>query len=256
MSSLPIPDVVLYVSLSELKNTFQFCTDSAKNVDLSDNFMRYYVFPDNWIQLTDQSMNILNSQVVTNAVATATSTNQLYAPNKMLIKYDFMRYISKSLFSTPYGAGLFKNETELIEDLNRIGGISSGILRDISNSLWKCGANSNGDISYLQDVSGVYYSNNSNTSIDNICRVLVKTIYENDPSRFISTANEVTAENQQYYRQSIPFIDGDVINFTIILHPEINQHNLTGVQPIAVKSYNVSLIVSENPYPLNPVPTN
>jgi hypothetical protein len=61
-------DVVLYVSLAEMRSTFQMCTDTSKVIGLSDNSMRYYVFPDKWIQLNDTSMNILNSSVVTNAV--------------------------------------------------------------------------------------------------------------------------------------------------------------------------------------------
>jgi hypothetical protein len=54
-------DVVLYVSLAEMRSTFQMCTDTSKVIGLSDNSMRYYVFPDKWIQLNDTSMNILNS---------------------------------------------------------------------------------------------------------------------------------------------------------------------------------------------------
>jgi hypothetical protein len=70
-------------------------------------------------------MNILNSSVVTNAVATTTSSSQPYEQNKLLVKHDFMRYISNSLFSTPYGSDLFKNESELITNLNGCGGIST-----------------------------------------------------------------------------------------------------------------------------------
>jgi hypothetical protein len=99
-------DVVLYVSLAEMRSTFQMCTDTSKVIGLSDNSMRY-VFPDKWIQLNDTSMNILNSSVVTNAVTT-TSSSQPYEQNKLLVKHDFMRYISNSLFSTPYGSDLFK----------------------------------------------------------------------------------------------------------------------------------------------------
>lgn len=249
-------DVVLYVSLVDLKETFQFCTDSSKTIDIYDNFMRYYVFPNNWKQLNDESMNILNARVITNAVTTTSSTNEEYEPNNLLVKHDFMRYISKSLFSTPYGADLFKNESELIIDLNNKGGISSGVLRDISNAIWKCSATQIGTIAKEQDVSGLYYSNNSNTTSDNLCRVLINTLYENDPSRFTAVANEVTFENQSYYRQSVPFFDGDVINFTITINPPPNQHNLTNVAPFSAKIYNVSLNITENEnlYSLNPIP--
>jgi hypothetical protein len=49
-----------------------------------------------------------------------------------------MRHISESLFSTPHGSDLFNNEVKLIKDLNRAGGVSSGVLRDVSNSLAVC----------------------------------------------------------------------------------------------------------------------
>lgn len=248
-------DVVLYVGLAELKSTFQFCTGSNKVIDLSDNVMRYYVFPDEWTQLNDVSMNILNSKVVANAIATTTSMNQPYEPNKLLVKHDFIRYISNSLFSTPYGADLFKNESDLIADLNDHGGMSSGVLRDISSTLWKCGSNIMGTVSTSQDVSGLYYSNNSMSGPDNICRVLIKTIYENQPSRFTSEANGMTAENQPYYHQSVPFLEGDVIQFAVMIHAQRDQNNLTGVPAIAGRTYNVSLTITENPYLLNPTPT-
>jgi hypothetical protein len=45
-------DVVLYVSLAEMRSTFQMCTDTSKVIGLSDNSMRYYVF-NKWIQLND-----------------------------------------------------------------------------------------------------------------------------------------------------------------------------------------------------------
>jgi hypothetical protein len=38
-------EVVMYVSLTELKNTFQFCTKATGFVSLDDTYMKYYVFP-------------------------------------------------------------------------------------------------------------------------------------------------------------------------------------------------------------------
>jgi hypothetical protein len=72
-----------------------------------------------------------------------------------------MRYISNSLFSTPYGSDLFKNESELITNLNGCGGISTGVLRDISNALWKCGATAMGKYQH------------SKTQVDYIIQIIV-----------------------------------------------------------------------------------
>jgi hypothetical protein len=53
----------------------------------------------------------------------------------MLVKHDFIRYISNNLFNTPYGTDLFSNETELITDLNNLGDITTGVLFQINAKL-------------------------------------------------------------------------------------------------------------------------
>lgn len=250
-------NVTLYVKLTEIQNTFQFCTPQNKSISFtSATDMKYYVFPNNWIQLNDLSMNILNGSVTTNAVTTTTSTNIALASNKILIKHDFLRYVSKSLFNTPYGIDMVKNKQDLLLNLNNKGGIVSGVLRDISSAIWRCTSipEAVGTVATSVDASGTYYATNSNTTTQNICRILVQTLYESDSARFTNEANGITNDNQNYYRQIIPFLSGDIINFNVIVNPEPNQNNLTHVAPIASKTYNVSLNIVEDPYILNPVP--
>jgi hypothetical protein len=50
-------------------------------------------------------------------------------------------------------------------------------------------SNRNGEVSTFQDASGLYYSDNSNTSSDNICRVIVNAINSEEPARFVSAEN-------------------------------------------------------------------
>jgi hypothetical protein len=52
----------------------------------------------------------------------------------MLVKHDFIRYISNNLFNT-HGTDLFSNETELITDLNNLGDITTGVLFQINAKL-------------------------------------------------------------------------------------------------------------------------
>lgn len=249
-------DVTMYVKLSEIQQTFQFCTPQSKAIGFTAaTAMKYYVFPGNWIQLNDISMNILNSSVTTNAVTTTTSTNIPYSSNNLLIKHDFLRYVSKSLFNIPYGCGMIKNKQTLILNLNTKGGIESGVLRDISTSLWRCTATQVGTIATAVDASGSYYASNSNTTSQNICRYLVETLYANAPARFIDEANGVNESNKDYYSQVIPFLSGDIINFTVVVNPLSTQNQLTGVASIASKTYNVSLNIVADPYSLNPIPT-
>jgi hypothetical protein len=116
-------------------------------------------------------------------------------------------------------------------------------------------SNRNGEVSTFQDASGLYYSDNSNTSSDNICRVIVNAINSEEPARFVSAENRVTQSNQDCYRQAVPFVEGDVIQFSVMIHAQQDQHNLTGVPEIVGRTYNVSLNINTNPYSLNQVPT-
>jgi hypothetical protein len=87
----------------------------------------------------------------------------------MLVKHDFIRYISNNLFNTPYGTDLFSNETELITDLNNLGDITTGVLFQINAKLanatclaemWLSIPTQSGDVMYATDVqsSHQYFS--------------------------------------------------------------------------------------------------
>jgi molybdopterin/thiamine biosynthesis adenylyltransferase len=43
---------------------------------------------------------------------------------------------------------------------------------------------------------------------------------------------QVTQSNQDCYRQAVPFVEGDVIQFSVMIHAQQDQHNLTGVPEI------------------------
>jgi hypothetical protein len=88
-----------------------------------------------------------------------------------------------------------------------------------------------------------------------ICRVIVNAINSEEPARFVSAENGVTQSNQDCYRQAVPFVEGDVIQFSVMIHAQQDQHNLTGVPEIVGRTYNVSLNINTNPYSLNQVPT-
>jgi hypothetical protein len=90
-------------------------------------------------------------------------------------------------------------------------------------------------VSTFQDASGLYYSDNSNTSSDNICRVIVNAINSEEPARFVS-AEKVTQSNQDCYRQAVPFVEGDVIQLgydTRATRPaQFNRRSRLWVEPI------------------------
>jgi hypothetical protein len=89
--------------------TFKFSTESTNFDDVSVNDVRYYVYQDQWTGFTDASLNVVNAQVLTGAVVT-TSKSVAYLPKEMLVKHDFIRYISNNLFNTPYGTDVLQRD--------------------------------------------------------------------------------------------------------------------------------------------------
>jgi hypothetical protein len=122
---------------------------------------------------------------------------------------------------------MFNNEVKLIKDLNRAGGVSSRVLQTCRIRLWRCAATRPGTIATGQDASGSYYATNSNTTSQNICRVILVALYTGD-HRFAKSLNGVNGRNKDFHRQGIPFVEGDVINFIVVVRPPETQHQLTG----------------------------
>jgi hypothetical protein len=52
--------------------------------------------------------------------------------------------------------------------------------------------------------------------------------YTGDPDRFAKSLNGVNGRNKDFHRQGIPFVEGDVINFIVVVRPPETQHQLTG----------------------------
>jgi hypothetical protein len=46
--------------------------------------------------------------------------------------------------------------------------------------------------------------------------------------RFAKSLNGVNGRNKDFHRQGIPFVEGDVINFIVVVRPPETQHQLTG----------------------------
>jgi hypothetical protein len=241
-------DATLYISTTQMKNTFKFSTESTNFDDVSVNDVRYYVYQDQWTGFTDASLNVVNAQVLTGAVVTTNSKSVAYLPKEMLVKHDFIRYISNNLFNTPYGTDLFSNETELITDLNNLGDITTGVLFQINAKLANCDV-SGGDVAIYTDTSGdVMYATDVQSEPTNISRELLRQMYAASSSRFSGLSTNTI--------NSIPFIDGDIITFKLTVDAELTQHTLTGVEPILPRTYTISLTLTDDLITnSNPVPT-
>ena len=93
----------------------------------------------------------------------------------------------------------------------------------------------------LDPVTGLKATTNDNTSNDNICRILLNTLMENVPSRFSDISGVMDASGVF----SLPINAGDTINFFMTIHPEANQHLLTGVPPISARKYQIKIVIDD-----------
>jgi len=162
-----------YVSVSTMRNTFYFQSDSHDITDLSGDDLKYYVnWPSNVI------LNPCHAYVSSSAIATTDSSGSIPS-NRQLVKHDFIRHIAKDLFGSHLGVDLFSNEQALKDDLASKGHSQAwlSILTDISDV-----SISNTSLSG-PDASGEYYVTNALDTNDNLCRELLGQVLSSAPYR-------------------------------------------------------------------------
>lgn len=228
----PVPEVefdaaaVLHVDVDAMKNVFKFQTDSADVLDTDASDLKYYVHMDSW-----PTLNPANAKMDSAAIATAG-----IADNKLMVAHDFTRYLADALFGTHQGVDLFNNEVALLQNLRLVCG-SGAVGRtwaDIVSKLTAVSTTSD-SASMVTDAAGNYTTNAFN-SADNLCRVLHRQIASVAAERFTPLANSAEP-------QSLPFAVDDAISFSVTINPAANQHELTGVAPIAARTYKIKLVM-------------
>ena len=221
---------VFYVKQSDMMNVFKFQSDSNDMNDVASSDVKYYVFDRNWpAQLKINPLHaMMNKTESVNMLGNAES----FAVNKMLVKHDFIRYLSLRLFNTIHGVDLFSNESDLLENAvyggETIRNSIHGLLGNVSTT------SSNESMSY--DVSGNKYLTNDVSGNTNLTRELLRQIVAGAPERFGSITDANTP-------QSLPFQPDDTINFKVTLQAAPAQNLLTGVTEIPTRSYLVKLVV-------------
>jgi len=245
---------VLEIDVDTMKSVFQFESDSYEFSDLSNADINYYVFSSHWPSGFDSSysysasnFNPANAMLdYTSAVGGINSTGAIAATqvsgdpipsNKMMVAHDFVRYLAEKLFSTHMGVDLFNNQVTLLQHLRVLcaGGTAdaSGTWQDVVTKVREVSVT--GTHPTLQtDASGNKYMSNSDTTIDNLSRVLATQMMEYDPDRFHTI--EATG-----LPQPLPFKAGDSISFKLTIHPAPGQNNLTGVAAFGGRSYLITL---------------
>jgi len=228
--------VIYEVSLESMKNTFSFFTDGS-DVD-GDKFIEshinestdldviydicYELFPT--INFAHASTKIPSNYESSSFLLNLKDTpkGEHYILKRSLLKHEYIRYLSFTLFNTIHGVDLFKNEQELKNNLVVLG---NNVLNNIKTDL------SNANL----------MNNRDNTEINNIGREILLQMMKNDKSRF----KELNLRENLSRR--FPFKENDTFIFNVSINASNKQNELTGVNKIPIRTYRIILVLKENP---------
>lgn len=270
---------VYYINVDTLKSVFRFSSNSWDVNDVSAEDVHYFAFMDNWpsnlqINPVHAMMDKSDSE---NPILTGLSAE------KMLVKHDFIRYLSEKLFNTPHGVDLFNNESALLNNLTTLG--TDSFTQDVSGMMWAKQAWSSANSVIEGSYNGATYDSidadatfwfvdasvnrvgttDAWTSNQNLTRELFRQILNGNPARFndisfddIDVTDHITNATETVYNTApLPFENGDTISYKFKIDPAADQNNLTGVSSFGGRTYQVKLLVtSSDASSLNTTPTD
>lgn len=224
---------IYYVPLTQMKSVFQFQTDASDVAQFSagivqpdaSSSIQYYTFDKLFVQANpaDASMNNTGS---VGAILSASAAGVNYTTNEMTVADDYVRYLAKQLFNTAYAVDILDNAAAVGNSVVVQGKTSAW--SDISGILQKCGtsyANSSPNaITAGIDASLNYFTTESNKTNANICRELFMQLANKAPTRFVATTSPTAGRILQVdTMQSLPFIAGDTISYTLQINSATGQ---------------------------------
>ena len=214
---------VFNVKTSDMMDVFKFEADSFDVNDTDASDIKYYVYMNAWPPTL--KLNPVHAHTLTATPMLETAGEVVAERN--LVKHDFVRYLAKSLFNTPHGVDLFSNEDALLTDLVQKG---AGARLAIDASL-----NAVNQATAANGTAPHKYSTNALPGPSNFSRVLLRQVAQAAASRFHGT------EGASGIR-SIPFVNGDSINFKVAIAPAALQHDLTSqAGPFHTRVYKIQL---------------
>jgi hypothetical protein len=230
-----IPDTtdataVFYVRLSDMLNVFKYQTDAAdvNNIDASD--IKYYVFHRKW----PTELKINPSHAMMDQAGSLGKLGENFTSDRSLVKHDFIRYLALRLFNTVHGVDLFRNESDLRENMTYFG---ENVRYNIDSILSGISTTST-NVSMSYDASANKYLTNDSSGNTNLCRDLMRQVAAYAPSRFYNNGGN-TAD-----LRNVPFVENDTITFKVIVESAADQNVLTGVSSIPSRSYTIKLILN------------
>jgi hypothetical protein len=226
---------IVYASLDDVKNVFKFQTDSDFNIDALPSDIRYQVNHASWPSLNPANA-MLDDPLSSGPIITGDSKGAFNA-NDMMVAHDFVRYLAEQLFNSAYGADLFDNQKELLNDIRKICGSAEAgqTWFDIVAKLKAVSADST-ESGLETDPSGNKYLTDSTTGEENVCRTLFQQLTGSAIDRF---SNIQSGDGYQ----SLPLEVDDSISFKLTVAPAPGQHNLTGVSEIGPRSYEIKIVL-------------
>jgi uncharacterized protein YjdB len=237
---LPASDAtsVFYVKLSDMKEVFKFQTDSFDVNDASLSDVRYYVYKNKWPSTI--KLNPAHSMVDVGDSTGMMGSSGMFAQNKALLKHDYVRYLAYKLFRTIHGVDLFKNESDLLENLTYWG---ETIRNEIEHKLDLISTTSSDETMPI-DGSGNRFLTNEVTTNTNIARELMMQIVGNSRARLFDISGTTDI-------QTIPLFENDSFNILITVFAAENQNILTGSDSISSRTYNMKVVLKNDITGLN-----
>ena len=222
---------VFNVKTSDMKAVFKYESDSFDVNDTDASDIKYYVYKHVW-DAAKLKVNPVHAHTLTTEPILPTAGD--IVAEKNLVKHDFVRYLAKSLFNTPYGVDLFSNEDALLTDLVQKGAGARLAIDASLNAVNQAAAALSGTAPHK-------YSTNALTSAANFSRVLLRQVAQAAASRFHGTA-DISGIH------SIPFENGDSISFKAAIAPAALQHELTSqAGPFHTRVYQIKLNLIADP---------
>ena len=256
----------LEVSVADVRDIFQFATNSVDLTDISSEDMYFFVdankFRDLKVSTNSYTVNgvtgsieeeLLVDQIGRAYVCEVThyvsgkqglnfendvKGNAYTVDNKGMIK-DLFRDLANQMFNTQYGVDIFSNETDLC---NNVYTNTSALLRAAAGetsagAIWQA----------LDDASGLHYVSENPNQAGNIGQVLFENIVSKDVARlqsldsadYVSTQDLQTANNaagdgaagqnnSEMRMYKMPFIVGDSIRFHLTYKYDELQSGVVG----------------------------
>ena len=136
----------------------------------------------------------------------------------MVVKFDFVRYLSNCLFNTPYGMSLFTNEVALFDNLDSI------CLADVQNI--DSVLTPDAAAGWTHDSNGMSFNC---AAANNVCHSILQSIYAQYPHRFTQAnlqqqqqqTTTGSSVNSHYYY--VPFAPGDTLRHILEIFPNPHQ---------------------------------